>query len=156
MPNHAAQTLDLTCAYGLNPFRPLLILMMLTGAFFVPYWIAILTSGGLLVRSGVFVIRPSGTERPEPILGRRLDGKSAGLGRHLFILGAAFYFSVHSAFQIGWRDFNIGNWLSRLQPVEFGMVGRGWVRSISGVQSLISVYLLALTIFSYFGRPFAW
>ena len=32
--------------------------------------------------------------------------------------------------------------------------GVGWVRSLSGVQSLVCVYLLALSAFTYFGRPF--
>jgi len=30
----------------------------------------------------------------------------------------------------------------------------GWVRVVSGVQSLISVYLLARAVLTYFGRPF--
>jgi hypothetical protein len=34
------------------------------------------------------------------------------------------------------------------------MKGTGWVRTVSGIQSLISVYLLALAALTYFGRPF--
>jgi hypothetical protein len=30
----------------------------------------------------------------------------------------------------------------------------GWVRTVSGIQSLLSVYLLALWVLTYFGRPF--
>ncbi len=66
----------------------------------------------------------------------------------------AFYFSVLSAFHIGWRDFNVGNWITRLQPTETILRPRGWVRVISGIQSLLSVYLLALWALVYFGRPF--
>jgi hypothetical protein len=30
----------------------------------------------------------------------------------------------------------------------------GWVRTVAGIQSLLSVYLLALWVLTYFGRPF--
>ncbi|MDO8092355.1 MAG: hypothetical protein Q6360_02625, partial [Candidatus Brocadiales bacterium] len=65
-----------------------------------------------------------------------------------------FYFSLLSAFHIGWREFNIGNWISRIQGREYTLRAKGWVRTVSGVQSLISVYLIALSVLTYFGRPF--
>jgi hypothetical protein len=30
----------------------------------------------------------------------------------------------------------------------------GWVRVIAGMQSLLSLYLLAIWLLTYFGRPF--
>jgi hypothetical protein len=30
----------------------------------------------------------------------------------------------------------------------------GWVRFVAGLQSLLSIYLLALWVLTYFGRPF--
>jgi hypothetical protein len=30
----------------------------------------------------------------------------------------------------------------------------GWVRMVSGLQSLLNVYLLVLWVLTYFGRPF--
>lgn len=66
----------------------------------------------------------------------------------------AMYFSILSAFHIGWRDLNVGTWISRMQPNEYTLRATGWVRTVSGIQSLISVYLLALAILTYFGRPF--
>lgn len=66
----------------------------------------------------------------------------------------AFDFSLLSAFHVGWRDFNVGNWIVRIQPREYTLKATGWVRVVSGVQSLISVYLLALRALAYFGRPF--
>ena len=74
--------------------------------------------------------------------------------RGLTRLWYALYFSLLSAFNIGWRDLNVGNWLVRLQGSEFTLRATGWVRSVSGLQSLISVYLLALWVLCYFGRPF--
>lgn len=69
-------------------------------------------------------------------------------------LGYAFYFSILSAFSMGWRDLNIGNWIVRMQWKEYTLRSSGWVRTISGVQSLFSVYLLAVWLMTYFGRPF--
>ena len=30
----------------------------------------------------------------------------------------------------------------------------GWARTVSGVQSLVSIYLIALWLLTYFGQPF--
>jgi hypothetical protein len=64
------------------------------------------------------------------------------------------YFSVLSAFHMGWRDLNVGNWIARIQAREFSLRSTGWVRVVSGIQSLVSVYLLALWALVYFARPF--
>jgi hypothetical protein len=72
------------------------------------------------------------------------------------VLAVAYmlYFSLLSAFHIGWREFTVGHWITRLQAREYTLRATGWVRTISGLQSLISVYLLALWALTYFGRPF--
>ena len=41
-----------------------------------------------------------------------------------------------------------------LQRREYILRATGWVRCVSGLQSIISVYLIALWVFTYFGRPF--
>ena len=41
-----------------------------------------------------------------------------------------------------------------IQPREFDIKARGWPRMVSGLQSLLSVGLVALSLLSYFGRPF--
>ena len=66
----------------------------------------------------------------------------------------ALYFSLLTAFHFGWRDLNVGNWIARMQRREYALRATGWVRVISGVQSLISVYLIAMWVLTYFGRPF--
>ena len=70
------------------------------------------------------------------------------------VLGHALYFSVLSAFYIGWRDLNVGSRIARLQPREYTLRAKGWVRVVSGVQSLISVYFIATWVLTYFGRQF--
>lgn len=64
------------------------------------------------------------------------------------------YFSVFSAFSVGWKDINVGYWIQRLQRNEHTLGANGWVRTVSGIQSLISMYLLAIWMLTYFGRPF--
>jgi hypothetical protein len=71
-----------------------------------------------------------------------------------FCFKIGFYFSLLSAFNIGWRELNVGNWIARMQPYEYKLQATGWTRTVSGIQSLISVYLLALSVLTYFGRPF--
>jgi hypothetical protein len=44
--------------------------------------------------------------------------------------------------------------MARMQPREYTLRATGWVRMVSGIQSLLSVYLLALWVPTYFGRPF--
>jgi hypothetical protein len=49
---------------------------------------------------------------------------------------------------------HVGNWISRLQKNEYTLRATGWVRTVAGLQSLLSIYLLALWVLTYFGRPF--
>jgi len=85
--------------------------------------------------------------RVEPLV---LDSR----GKRLQAIGFALYFSLLSAVHIGWRDLNVGNWIARLQSREYMLRAKGWVRTVSGIQSLTSIYLLALWVLTYFGRPF--
>jgi hypothetical protein len=66
----------------------------------------------------------------------------------------ALQFSILSAFHLGWRDLNVGTWLARVQTREYTLRATGWVRATAGIQSLVSVYLLAIWTLTYLGRPF--
>jgi hypothetical protein len=48
----------------------------------------------------------------------------------------------------------VGTWIARLQSREYTLRATGWVRTVSGIQSLLSVYCLALWVLTCFGRPF--
>jgi hypothetical protein len=41
-----------------------------------------------------------------------------------------------------------------MQTREYTLRATGWIRTVAGIQSLLSVYLLALWVLTYFGRPF--
>ena len=168
---------ELTTGYGLYPARALLILlglMVLLSGVYLP-WVArpgqapgegdqfgwsmvdrvdqgaiyrIWPNEGLLEDSQV--VRPvTYGDVLERQRAERLHARST-FGRY----GYALWFSVLSAFHIGWRELSIGTWLSRLQPREYALRAQDLPRIISGVQSLISVYLIAIWALTYFGRPF--
>ena len=146
-----------TTGWGLYPSRALLIMIGLIGALTFVYAIPISNPERFAPRdSGIIRVWPADratktSDGYAPAETERMDRLTKS-GANVFAW--AFYFSMLSAFHIGWRDLNVGTWISRIQPTEFALRGRGWVRVISGLQSLISVYLVAMWVLTYFGRPF--
>jgi uncharacterized protein YjbI with pentapeptide repeats len=139
-------------AYGLQPGRALLILLGFIGAFALVYAFAL--ARGI---KGIYRIRPE--KRLELEAGvAKVVGQAevdALLPRSFWVaLGPALQFSLLSAFHIGFREFSVGTWLARLQSRQYTLEALGWIRSLSGLQSLLSVYLLAMWALTYFGRPF--
>jgi hypothetical protein len=72
----------------------------------------------------------------------------------LRLIWYALFFSLLSAFHLGWRELNVGNWISRMQPRQYVLRAVGWARVLSGFQAVTSVYLIAIWALTYFGRPF--
>jgi hypothetical protein len=85
---------------------------------------------------------------------RRLGRFLQYLRREWLVLRTSMFFSLMSAFNIGFRDINFGRWLRLLTRQEFDIKAVGWARVVAGWQSLISVFLIALWVLTYFGRPF--
>ena len=158
---------ELTCQYGMSPGRPLEILGVGLLVFTFPYLLALWSRDR---ETGIWLVLP-----PDRILGKgdkyppyKLThrppfrplppGRWARLGarfkRFRRVLRLAFYFSLLSAFRLGWRELNVGNWISRLQKHEYILGATGWPRTVAGFQSLLSVYLVALWALTYFSRPF--
>ncbi len=147
---------EYTAGYGLYPERCLIILFVLIPGFALIYFLYVYRNepaqDGCLAKrkDGIFKIwsderirQDFGSAKPESL--------SAGF---VGSLGYALHFSVLSAFQIGWREINVGNWIARIQRQEYTLRSTGWVRTFSGIQSLISIYLLAYWVLTQFGRPF--
>lgn len=143
--------------YGLCYERPLIIILILMILFAVIYVFPISwNSRGSNSGPGVFKVWS-----PEAILStgalrvdenqKMVERLSAKAPARLWY---AFYFSLLSAFHFGWLDLNVGNWIARLQGQQYALRPTGWVRTISGLQSLISIYLVALWVLTYFARPF--
>lgn len=145
---------DITSNYGMSPGRPLLWLSCLILVFSLPYMIALnsLGKGGIwVVWSADRIGKDEGSDQPLRVSVEFTLRRPNQVTR---MVGLALYFSLLSAFRIGWRDFNVGSWIARLQAHEYSFHATGWVRTLSGVQSLISLYLLVLSVLTYFGRPF--
>jgi hypothetical protein len=142
-----------TADYGMAPFRPLLILLVLIPAF-VPFyvWAGYASGqGGIWLRRPAGAINRKGSDRWIPV---RDVVRGRGVERFRGLLKVATWFSLMCAFRIGYREFNVGDWITRLQPKEYLIGATGWCRTVSGLQSLLSVYLLALTVLCIVGRPF--
>ena len=137
---------DLTTRWGMAPGRSLMIALILIPVFAIPYVIALQRPG----KDGIWRV-PSGHREKSDL------GTEGPVRLHIGwpeSLGIGMYFSLLSAFNIGWYEINVGNWIQRLQSDEYTLRAIGWVRTVSGVQSLISIYLVAIWGLTYFGRPF--
>ena len=149
---------DVTCRYGMEPGRPLLILLA--------FWLVMsFIYAAFTHRRGPFGIylvytRPDGRRQ-----GLRVHARPIRMHpiwkvpfrwawRELRLFRSASFFSLVSAFNIGFREVNVGNWLRMLMRIEYDLRAKGWARTLSGLQSLVSVYLVALSLLSYFGHPF--
>jgi len=132
------------------PGRPLLIVAALAALLSIVYMFAQIDPGP---NAGIWAVwdehrikQSENSKEPQQL--------TAFGPSQISFLFLAFYFSLLSATRIGWHELNVGTWITRIQPREYSLRAAGWVRVVSGVQSLISVYLVALTILSYFGTPF--
>jgi hypothetical protein len=149
---------ELPSHYGMAPGHALWGLLGFIPCFALFYWIVLQRAKS---HSGLWMIVPAdritpgrGKEkivriRPHPAKTwrERLRGES-----RLFC--TSLYFSLLSAFHLGWRELNVGTWITRLQSREYTLRATGWMRTVSGIQPLLSMYLLALWVLTYFGRPF--
>jgi len=159
--------MDLTCNYGISPWRPmaLLAIFVLIFAFFYCFalrsrrpdtgiWVSWLPNRVLL---------DEGQEKPVkltavPPFDLPVTGRLARfwwqVRKFWRILRLGLFFSLVSAFSLGLKELNVGNWISRLQKKEYILRPTGWVRTVAGIQSLISFFLLALWAFLYVGSIF--
>ncbi len=138
--------LDLPTDSGANPWRSLMTLFLFIPVFSIPYIIVLrrpANDGIWRVWLPDRVRKDLGEDEPVRLILRGFEA-----------LRIAFYFSILSAFSIGWRELDVGNWIARIQRREYTYRATGLARTISGCQSLLSVYFLALWALTYFGRPF--
>jgi uncharacterized protein YjbI with pentapeptide repeats len=150
---------EVTSAYGRSPGRPLMIVFVLMVVFAAPYAAATATEHG---RSGIWVVWDK--DRAEQSHGRTSPIRVSEhfpnirspepIKRWPLRCALGLYFSLLSALRIGWRELSVGGWVARVWMREYTFQPTGWVRLVSGFQSLVSVYLVALWALAYFGRPF--
>ncbi len=150
---------DLPTQWGMSPGRALRILVVLIGIFSIPYVVVLrYPRRGRIYRqwgshnSSIAAARAARGKVYRTVLLPKGTEPLQYPWKHAVLTGLQF--SVLSAFHIGFREFNVGNWITRLQTRDYTLYATGWVRSVAGTQSLISVYLLAMWALTYFGRPF--
>jgi Pentapeptide repeats (8 copies) len=147
---------DLPTAYGLYPGRALVLIIVAWLALIPVYKRAIAARPVGRGPAGIYLKLPAGrlvrrngmTRLAANPIAVRLDcqGRSAWKW--------AAYFSLLSAFHVGFRDFNVGSWIEQAQKRDFRLEAVGGPRQIAGFQSLLSLFLLATWVLTYFGRPF--
>jgi uncharacterized protein YjbI with pentapeptide repeats len=154
---------DWTCQYGMNPARPLKIIGLVWLAMTAFYFSCMHLNG----RSGIYLEatrEAQGQDRKwrfQVLLPHLLEEVVPSKGRpwrrlrwEWRLARAAMFFSLISAFNIGYQELNIGEWLKMLTRREYDLTAAGWARTAAGVQSLLSVYMLALWVLTFFGHPF--
>jgi len=145
---------DLTCKWGANWLRPLLILFHLCLFFSLIYIFAVIRH-----RQPYKYLIVSKFGLKEELSFESQDEKPTlkmweTIGSYQRRYKIALLFSAHGSLRLGFRELNPSYWLTMFLPPEFELKSRGWPRILSGVQSLISIYLIALSLLSYFGKPF--
>jgi uncharacterized protein YjbI with pentapeptide repeats len=146
-----------TTGYGLYPRRAIEISAALWAGMILVYFWPIRLKQRSAQGTGIYQLWPSGrikTSERGPCLSQSDDVNLLQSSNTVGAIGYAAYFSLLSTFNIGWRDLNVGTWIARTQPREYALRATGWLRVVSGIQSLLSVYLLAIWVLTYFGRPF--
>ena len=79
----------------------------------------------------------------------------SGITRRLLRgIGYATLLSLMATFNIGFRDLNVGRWIRLVLPIKLDIQTQGFPRVIFGIHSIVSVYLIALSILTYFANPF--
>jgi len=169
---------DWTCGWGAKPERPLKIIVVIILLCTPVYWIGmqfqqkrgglyivanldpVPIDGGTQRASRMLAVNPAADALPgRPWWSRALSWlvRQAQPENRMWqskALRTALLFSLMSAFRIGFEGFNGALWIQQLQPRQFDLQARGWMRSVSGAQSLLGAGLLALSILTYIGNPF--
>ncbi|MCP5110105.1 MAG: pentapeptide repeat-containing protein [bacterium] len=145
---------DWTSGYGLYPARPLWIMGGFFGLCSLIYMLHLARRGTSGLK--IFRVWPEGRIEGNaytPVAAEKAEVEPLQVWGWA-IVGYGLYFSLLSTFHFGWRDLNVGSWIARIQPRQYALRATGSMRVVSGVQSLLSIYLVALWVLTYFGRPF--
>lgn len=158
---------DWTCQYGMSPGRALETWLGLCILLWPVYVVSIHLPG----HSGIYKVTKVSPPEHAVVAEEKIRAHSMSarirsgrpppsrlllvLWRELRVFFWAGWFCLASAFNLGFHDINMGTWLRLLPRTEYELKAKGWTRSVAGLQSVFSLYLIALWVLTYFGRPFA-
>ena len=133
--------------YGTKLLRPLAALLIICSLFIWPYFWALWkqdkTSGMLRISAKDCLLKVANKSNQELVCGQNVWRS----------LALALYVSFHSAFHFGWSELKVSNRAVRILKCENTLSATGWVRIVSGMQSVISLYLVLMWLMVYFGNP---
>jgi len=84
----------------------------------------------------------------------RLSYVRAWLWREFKIVCVTVFYTLLNTFNLGFRDFDFGRWLRLILPWKVDFQSVGLVKTISGLQAIFSILLMAFGLLFYFGRFF--
>jgi len=154
---------DWTCKYGLNLWRPIGIGAVSLVLFALIFFLFMHHPG----RSGLYLSVAEGIDLDEEdrknskqiqvstVVDDFAPGQSnSWVSRELHALSLALFFSLINAFNLGFKEADIGRWIRLLPPREFEFHAVGWPRTFAGIQALLTLYLVAVWVLCMVGHPF--
>jgi hypothetical protein len=136
---------EVPTSYDLHPERALVIALVLATLFALPYFVALSPR----YRPRVWCVE---VENPHTSDAKKCytPYNTRGWRR----LRRAAYICISASLELGWGQFTFASWFSRLQFTDYLIEYEGWVRFLTGLQSLLTAYLFAMWFLTYFGRLF--
>ena len=158
---------EVPAGYGLYPGRPLYLLGMLVLVFTIPYMLAlfrgkVIQTGsrkkGLRTQQGDEILCRAVSATPrllQPHLRQHVRGRlMRRLMRLVDAMIVGLYVSLMSCVDSGWRALGRESLHRRVLPRQHSIIAGRWIRILTSVQAMISLYLIGLWLVIYFGRPF--
>jgi uncharacterized protein YjbI with pentapeptide repeats len=145
---------DWTCEWGANWKRPLGFVLWMGLACSLVYWALVRFTR----KNRLYLLRAIGKKEQRRRIGwRRLkEDESPWLKRfwwELRLYLTTLLFSLTSVLNLGVQGLDFGRWVRLIYRRDFQLEARGWIRAVAGIQSWVSVALLALALLSYLGHP---
>jgi len=149
---------DWTSEWGSNLFRPIQWLLAVWLFAAILYACLMLRSKKPVLLLVSYSTPDESGEVAKQVSPIGLGGDNRTIKSHVCgyvtVLSWSLFYSLMSTFNLGFRDVSFGRLLRLVLPRKVDFVAVGLVRTIAGVQAILSVGLLALLLLSYFGRPF--
>lgn len=152
---------DWTVRYGMAPEHALMLLIG-QGIFFALVYCGFLHFSR---RSSLIMVKRRRASKPESLrrvrYRPRIIPSSTGwryrwnwLVREIHLIRVALFFSLLNTFHSGFNAVDPGKWIRLLTKHEYNLEPERWLRTVAGVQTVVSLFLFAMWLLTQFGHPF--
>jgi len=152
---------DWTVRYGMAP-QHALVLLFGQGVLFALVYVGFLHVSR---RSGLILVKRRHPRKPESFKRVRYRMRAipprAGwrqswrlLVREWGVARVAMYFSLLNTFHSGFNEVDPGKWIRLLTKHDYNLEAERWLRTVAGVQTVLSLFLFAVWLLTQFGHPF--